>query len=251
MPELAFVVPALQAGRVGDLAEALAAEISRQDAVGAVHAALPPPAPDRVAVGFNPAVLSRATAGGPQRSILILLDSPGGEAFEAALEPARRAGIVFHPNAVAVERLREEGVLARHLQLGYSSAWPGAERTERRVELTVVDAPDGYFDWIRTLRAIHRGSAVLHERSRGMAPLRAGEHLFVGSARALPSLSSLLSADSERLEAAHAAAVAYAREALPLELAGGALIGAARALVAQPLAAAASSTPGQQAPRSK
>jgi hypothetical protein len=247
MPEIAFVVPVSQSARAGDLAVALAAEIGRQDALGTISPEPPRPAPDRVMVAFDPECL--ATAGSsPERSILLLLDSPGAGAFETALEPARRFGSVFHPNAAAVERLRERGVAARHLQLGYSVAWPGTGEPRSHGRLEVMEGCGGYFDWVRALGAIHRGSAVLHEHSLGWAPLRPGEHLFMGSASALPTLRALLTKDRARLDAAHGAAIAYLREILPLELAASALIGAARGAVAQPFVAA---TPGQQAPSSK
>jgi len=114
-----------------------------------------------------------------------------------------------------------------------------------------VRGSGGYFDWPAALAAIHGGSVVLHEQSRGMAPLVAGRHLFVADTAVLDPLAAALLRDPARLDEVRREAIGFLRDSLPLARAAAALAGAARSLVGQPPAAAGEATPGQPASRSK
>ncbi len=235
MPELIFVAGQSPLDPLADLAEALAAEVSRQDAVASVVATFPEPRADRIAVIFDgdPYASRELGSGEMSRSVAVVTKSPGSGEFRAAADLAARVGASFHVNSTAVADLHRAGVPARHLQLGYSSAWP--ERSVRADGLAVLEG-DGYFDWVMALASIHRGEVVLHERCLGMAPLVAGRHLFVAAPESIDPVAEILRQDRERLAKVRELAAAFTREALPLALAAAALIGAARVLVAQPFA---------------
>jgi hypothetical protein len=98
---------------------------------------------------------------------------------------------------------------------------------------------------------MHRGSVVLHERSLGVAPLAPARHLFFAPADAIDQVAAALEKGPERLQKCRLAALDFIRTSLPLAIAGAALIGAARTLVAQPLPAGSMLTPGQTTPSSK
>jgi len=266
VPELVFLAPEAAAGPAADLAVVLSEEIGRQDAASTL---VPGRGldlrSDRVFVlvvgDEDPGPLPELS-----RTIVVLLAPPGTDCFEQDVAVAREAGGVFHVNAVAVQELLAIGVPAKHLQLGYAPGWdrfdPQATREASiaavddldaltRSQLAIVRSAEGYFDWPRALRAIHCGAVVLHERSLGMAPLLAGRHLFVAAAERLEPVAAVLLRDRERLDCVRAEALDFLHQAVPLELAAAALIGAARTLVAQPLPELAHSTPGQPALKSK
>jgi hypothetical protein len=250
MPELAFVVPETAAGSVVEFATALSHEVGSQDAASLVCAGFPEPRSDRVYITID-AVEKKGC--GPEasrlsRTISILLAPPGSKRFDAGAELARRSGVAFHVNLPATERLLDIGVQARHLQLGYSPVWEEASPAAAPEPLTTIRDSGGYFDWVRSLCAIHRGAVVLHEQSLGLAPLLPGRHLFVAAPSALDAVAGALLEDPQRLDFVRRESLDFLRGALPLALAAAALIGAARALVAQPLGAA---TPGQPVLRSK
>jgi hypothetical protein len=134
--------------------------------------------------------------------------------------------------------------------LGYAPGWDRFD-AEAAPEITILRDGGGYFDWPAALRAVHGGSVVLHEHSRGLAPLVAGRHLFVGDTAALDMLATALLRDTERLDEVRREAFGFVRDSLPLARGAAALIGAARALVAQPLSVAGDATPGQPSLRSK
>lgn len=245
MPELVFAAPRADA----DLAAALAAEVDRQDAAGQLAAGFPEPRPDRVYV-----TLGASRGGEPgeplsARTIVVLTAPPGSERFAAEIEPARRAGGVFHVNAEATQRLLEVGVPARHLQLGYSPVWEAASAGD--AEVVAIAGCGGYFDWVGALRAVHAGAAVVHEDARGLAPLVPNRHLVCAAPAELDAAAAALADDRERLDLIRAEALEFLRTALPLELAAAALIGMARTLVAQPLPVGVAPTPGQPVSRSK
>ncbi len=238
MPELVFVAPG--DGAAAGLVAALAAEVDRQDAVATVLADPPPPREDRVYVVFQGAEDGPTPAPtAPARTIAVLLGSPAGPHFEEGVELARAVGFPFHVNSVARERLLELGVPARHLQLGYAASWDSGEPAADP-ELVVIDNGGGYFDWLRYLEVVHAGGVALHEHSLGQSPLVAGRHLFVASPSALPAVATALGEDRPRLREVRGEARDFLAAALPMALAAAALVGAARALVAQPLATAAS-----------
>jgi hypothetical protein len=245
MPELAFLAPHDPVSR--DLAAALCREVERQDAAALLAAAPPPPRPDRVYVAVEEEGMEGVATPDPRRTILVALTSPADAAFEQTVERAREAGAVFHVNYPAIERLRQAGVPARHLQLGFAEGCRGFDPAAAP-ELEVIGGR--YFDWPRAARAIHRGAVVLHRHALGVAPLVPGRHLFVGAEDSLDVLAEALRQDRDRLAEVRLQALEFLRDALPLSLAAGALLGAARALVAQPLAGA-SSIPGQTTSRSK
>ena len=237
MPELAFVAPRADADGAAELAAALCAEVGRQDAAARLFPEPPPPREDRVYVVFPVGDGGEEPAPPPARTIAVLSAAPGTERFERQAELAGGAGAVFHLNSAATERLLELGVPARHLQLGYSAEWDrGGPDRAGEVELAVVRG--GYFDWPRALAAIHAGAAVLHEEALGQAPLLGGRHLFTAAAADLDGEAAALRGDPEALDRVCREAREFTRAALPLALAAAALIGSARALVAQPLAAA-------------
>jgi hypothetical protein len=248
MPELAFLGVG---GAPGDLVSALADEVGRQDAVGLVCDEPLAEAADRVHV----VVLGSAEPAADalpdlSRSILVALASPPSERFAEGLHIARRAGALFHVNAAAVADLRDRDLWARHLPLGYVSAWDRFDPAAAP-GLAVLRSDHGYFDWPAALRQIHSGSVVLHERSRGMAPLLAGRHLFVGGARSLDSLADALRRDPERLVEVRSEAIGFLRDALPLGRAAAALIGDARGVAGRAPSSYPVSTPGQPPSRSK
>jgi hypothetical protein len=233
MPELAFLGAG---GAPGDLVKALADEVGRQDAAGVVCDEPPAPAADRVHV----VVLGSA---GPsealpelRRSILVVLASPPSGPFAEGLPLARQAGAVFHVNPAAVVDLRDHDLQARHLPLGYIAAWDRFDPAAAP-SVAVLRSDHGYFDWPGALRTIHDGSIALHERSRGMAPLVAGRHLFVAGAGSLDTLEEALLRDPERLREVRGEAIGFLRGALPLGRAAAALIGAARGVAGLPLSA--------------
>jgi hypothetical protein len=250
MPELAFLLPDSGSAGVADLVTALSREVGRQDAASLLCAGSPPPGRgDRVYVVFGGADEGDVETPEPARTISVLLAPPGSDRFEEGVELGRRAGAVFHVNSVATERLLELGLPARHLQLGYSVDWGGFD-PETAPELAIVRDCGGYLDWPRVLDAIHRGAVVLHEQALGLAPLVAGRHLFVAAPEALDTVAAALRSDPARLGRVRSEALDFVRGALPLALAAAALVGAARALVAQPLLGT-DSTPGQPVPRSR
>lgn len=269
MPELAFLASEAAAGPAVDLAVVLSQEVDRQDAASAL---VPSGSLDfrsdrvfvRVVGDEGPGSLPEPSE--LSRTIVVLLALPGAAGFERGVEVARGAGGVFHVNATAVQGLRAIGVPARHLQIGYAPGWDRFDpRSAREVSIAVADdlgaltqsqlavirSAEGYFDWPRALRAIHCGAVVLHERSLGMTPLVAGQHLFVAAAERLDPVAAVLLRDRERLDHVRAEALDFLRRALPLELAAAALIGMARTLVARPVPESAHSAPGQPALRSK
>jgi hypothetical protein len=229
MPELVFV----SADAPAELAAALAVEVARQDAASLVLPAAPEPRGDRIPVFFDGAAVSTSQL---PRAIAIVLAPPGSARFDAAVERTRAAGAVFHVNSTATERLLELGIPARHLQLGWSEAWQ-VESGPAEDRLAVIGGAGGYFDWVRALAALHAGRVPLQERGLGMAPMVAGRHLFVADRAAIDAVAAALRRDPDRLAAVVEEARRFVREALPLALAAGALVGAARALVAQPVAA--------------
>lgn len=249
------MLPDSSPGPLLDLAAALDREVGLQDAASLLVTGAPPePREDRVYVLLQGDGEVEIDSPEPGRTISVVTALPGSERFERGVEPALRSGAAFHVNSIAVERLRELGVPARHLQLGFSRFADrvdpaGDPETLRRGELIVLRS-GGYFDWPRALGAIHAGAVVLHEQSLGVAPLVAGKHLFVAAADALDPVAAALLRDPERLLRVRQQAREFAAAALPLALAAAALIGAARTLVAQPLAGAGS-TPGQLTASSK
>jgi hypothetical protein len=240
MPELSFVLGSTASPALGDLVAALAGEVARQDAVAAVVSEFPDPRPYRVAVVFNaePEAQRELSAAEMTRTIEVVTISPGSGEFAAAAGLAARAGAAFHVNSAGLEQMFAAGVPARHLQLGFSPDWP--DRPAEDDGLAVIEG-QGYFDWVEALAAIHRGDVVLHEHSLGMPPLVAGRHVFVATSESLDLVGDLLRQDERRLESVREEASAFCRTALPLAIAAAALIGAARAGVAQPLGAASSS----------
>ncbi len=232
MPELAFLGAT---GASGDLARALADEVSRGDAVGVLCDEALEEAADRahvIVVGSD----EDGTRPLPDlsRSIVVLLAPPPSEGFVDSVRLARAAGAVFHVNPAAVVDLQDLDLQARHLPLGYVESWDSFD-ADAGPGVTVVRPGHGYFDWPGALRPIHRGSVVLHERSRGMAPLVAGRHLFVGDPDRLETLAEALAEDPERLLKVRDRAIGFLRDALPLGRAAAALTGAARAIVGKPL----------------
>ena len=252
MPELVFVLPTGGADRVADLAAALAAEVGAQDAAAAVVATAPEPRPDRVCVLLEGAGGEEAAlpARDLPRTVAVLTAPPASERFAAAAELAGRAGASFHVNSAAVAPLHALGVPARHLQLGFAASWADSLPRAGAAPEVLRDC-GGYFDWVRALRAIHRGAAVVHEEALGTAPLIPGRHLLLAAPAELEALAATLAGEPERLRRIGAEALEFLREALPMALAAAALVGTARTLVAQPLPAAAGSIPGQPPARSK
>jgi hypothetical protein len=268
MPELAFVLPDTGADRTADLVAGLSEEVRRQDAAAVLGTDVPELGGDRVYVVLQGAGEGEVELAPAEllRTIVVLLAPPGSDRFAQGAELARRAGAVFHVNSVAVEQLHELGVPARHLQLGYSTSWdrfdPGPTREVEiapagdlellpRAQLTILRNTHGYLDWPQALRAIHGGAVVLHEHALGLPPLVAGRHLFLARVEALDVVAAALLSDPARLEQVRLEALDFVRKALPLALAAAVLIGAARALVAQPLPVGTVSTPGQPTLRSK
>jgi hypothetical protein len=232
MPELAFLDVG---GASGELATALAEEVNRQDAVGVVCDEPLAEAADRVHVVFLDSADSPFdTVPELSRSIVVLLEPPSTDHFLESVALARWAGAAFHVNAAAVIDLQAGDLQARHLPLGYVGDWDRFD-PEAEPDLTIVGADHGYFDWFGALRPMHSGSVVLHERSRGMAPLVAGRHLFVGDGGSLDTLADALRRDPERLDRIRHQAIDYLCGSMPLGRAAGVLIGAARGVVGRPL----------------
>jgi hypothetical protein len=240
MPELTFVLGSAASAPLADLAATLAAEVSGQDAVASVVTGFPESRPDRIVVVFDADLATDRAVGGEElrRTIIVVTEEPGSPGFGETADLARRVGMAFHVNSIALDGLHAAGVPARHLQLGFSSSWPTRDAS---ADGLAVIRGGGYFAWPEALAAIHRNDVVLHEQCLGATPLVAGRHLFVAVPESLELVGDLLRRRQARLAAVRKEAKRFVGEALPMALAASALIGAARAAVAQPMVGPASS----------
>jgi Glycosyl transferase family 2/Glycosyl transferases group 1 len=139
MAEIAFVLAPGQNAFFRELAEALRAELERLGVAatiaegdfpkprkGLVYVLLPPHEYAELRRGDLPAELLG-------RTIFVCAEQPGSPWFGSNLGLTRLGGAVFDVNPASVRRLRELGIEAEHLRLGYTPLWdrfdPGADRS--------------------------------------------------------------------------------------------------------------------------
>lgn len=140
VPELAFVMSPGQNWFFVDLVAAIRSELDAQGVVSSVSTeGFPEPRQDRVYVLVPPheyvalegieALPSDEMMG---RTIMICAEQPSTVHFDQNLEFASKAGSIFDINARAVAAFRRHGVVAHHLQLGYSRHWDHFEPQRER-----------------------------------------------------------------------------------------------------------------------
>src|SRR5215210_573003 len=129
MAELAFVTAPGQNAFFGELAQALRAELEALG-VGATIASgdFPEPRSELVYVLLPPHEYVELRRGDVPiellgRTIFVCAEQPGSHWFGSNLSVTRLGGAVFDINPASVRRLRELGIRAEHLPLGYTPAW--------------------------------------------------------------------------------------------------------------------------------
>lgn len=107
--------------------------------------------------------------------------------------------------------------------------------TRARVLINLHQGDEPYFEWLRVLDAIHCGTVVVSERSSDVAPLKPGEHLFVGRPETLALIADTLLSDDARVNSTREQAHEFIRSSLPMARSVAALGAAADVLVGRPL----------------
>jgi hypothetical protein len=129
MVELAFVLAPGQNAFFAELAAALRAEL---EALGvratAASGDFPAPRSELVYVLLPPHEYLELRRGDLPvgllgRTIFVCAEQPGSHWFGSNLSVTRLGGAVFDINPASVRRLRELGIAAEHLALGYTPAW--------------------------------------------------------------------------------------------------------------------------------
>jgi Glycosyl transferase family 2/Glycosyl transferases group 1 len=145
MAELAFVLAPGQNAFFGELATALSHELRGLGVASSVTTGgFPDPRPGRVYALVPPHEYAELRGGRLPgrllgRTIFVCAEQPGTPWFGSNLALTRMGGAVFDVNAASVRRLRELGLEARHLPLGYTALWDrfDAER-ERPVDIAFL-----------------------------------------------------------------------------------------------------------------
>jgi hypothetical protein len=129
MPDVAFVLAPGQNAFFRELAEVLRAELEKlgvgatiaegdfpEPRKGLVYVLLPPHEYAELRRGDMPAELLG-------RTIFVCAEQPGSQWFGSNLGLTRLGGAVFDVNPASVRRMRELGIEAEHLPLGYTPLW--------------------------------------------------------------------------------------------------------------------------------
>ena len=148
MPDVAFVMsPATHP--LGDLVNALRAELGRAGVATSLHEQFPAQEPSRVYVLVSATDFVRELGeaalpgpGGLRRTLMLgAADAPRGDPPAAELELLRRAGGVFDLNQATVSTLHRYGIHARLLRPGYVPEWDCFQAdTERPVDIAFFGA---------------------------------------------------------------------------------------------------------------
>jgi hypothetical protein len=131
VPELAFVLAPRQNLFFAELIAALSDELRALGIDVSVHeGAFPEPREGRVYAVVPPHeyfTLMHGRIGPPPdvyaRTVFICAEQPGTPFFDWNVTYAAQAGAVFDINRLAVRALRDEGIDAEHLQLGWTQRW--------------------------------------------------------------------------------------------------------------------------------
>ena len=137
MAEIAFVLAPGQNAFFRELAEALRAELERlgvgatiaegdfpKPRKGLVYVLLPPHEYAELRQGDLPAELLG-------RTIFVCAEQPGTPWFGSNLGLTRLGGAIFDVNPASVRRMRELGIEAEHLPLGYTRLWDRFDAARR------------------------------------------------------------------------------------------------------------------------
>jgi hypothetical protein len=137
--ELAFVLAQGQNAFFAELASALSHELRALGVASSITTGgFPDPRPGRVYALVPPHEYAELRRGRlPRhllpRTIFVCAEQPGTPWFGSNLALTRLGGAVFDVNAASVRRLRQLGIEASHLPLGYTPLWdrfhPGRERS--------------------------------------------------------------------------------------------------------------------------
>ena len=194
MTRVCFAAASWQNVFFGELTEVLADGLrERGFAVESALDHFPPPADDLVYVfvphEYLPLVErdSRPTWRQLERSVAICTEQPGTHWFDTAAGVAERCGAAVDLNPLGVEALRERGVNALHIPLGYVAQWDrwgGADDEERPVDVAFLG---GHTDrrgvaLARCGRILQHRRAALHVVET-MLPHRADDPHFLSGER--------------------------------------------------------------------
>ena len=143
MPDVAFVISSGQHPPMRELAETLRHELAAQGVASTVHDGFPDPRYDLVYALVSPADVIAAHGPGAlpgdavlARTAFICDDRPEQLGDPGYLDVLRRAGAVFELDQRAVVALHRQGVGARLLRPGYSTAWDHFDaRAPRPIEI--------------------------------------------------------------------------------------------------------------------
>ncbi len=143
LPELAFVVAPRQNLFFVELAEAFRAEAESLGARASLHVGnFPPPRPDLIYVLLSPHeyfTLMHGRVGPPRealrRTVFICCEQPGTSFFDENLALAPLSGAIFDINRVAVDEFARNGLVARHVQLGWTPTWDHSAERERDIDV--------------------------------------------------------------------------------------------------------------------
>jgi hypothetical protein len=145
MRELAFVLAPGQNAFFTELATAFRHELGELGIRTTATVGWPPPESGRAyaVVAPHEHVIIAGPRGLPAavlpRTVCVCTEQPGMSWFADAAHFASRCGAVLDINARGTELLRDQGVPAEHLQLGYTSLWDRyAENGERDIDLTFL-----------------------------------------------------------------------------------------------------------------
>jgi hypothetical protein len=142
-PELAFVLAPGQNLFFAELVDALRDELERANVRSSLHVGnFPEPRPDRVYVLTPPHEYFTLLYGrhGPlpevlARTIFICAEQPNTPFFDNNLHLAPRGGAVFDINRFGVRAFMREGIVANHLQLGWTPSWDHLSEGERDIDV--------------------------------------------------------------------------------------------------------------------
>ncbi len=169
MTELVFVISPRQNAFFGELAEVLRAELGRLGIATRLAAAFEGLAPGRAYVLLPPGEFLEieGPAAWPDRrtlarTIFISAEQPGGKHFERNLPLATAPAAWFDFNRLAVREYRRAGVVAEHLQLGYTPLWDRFEAEARDIDVAFL----GCTTPRRTRAIAHWGAQLADMRSR-------------------------------------------------------------------------------------